>query len=197
MTLKGSSGVPRRALLAQTGVCGASKGTSETGGGTAEVRQVALDRSISSVSFAEHDEGCCGGPSQPCAYTRLKAQNNNIAKKGDSLPLTTRDLFDALTLSVVKATGGADDDVITTVNVMTVCVVVPKVEERSSSVSTSSSPVQKMTRRPFSARTVWSDVGAEIDRWSQRTFKTRRATLCTGLCCSRIPWIVSRKVEGG
>ena len=43
------------------------------------------------------------GPSQPCAYTRLKAQNNNIAKKGDSLPLTTRDLFDALTLSVVKA----------------------------------------------------------------------------------------------
>ena len=58
MTLKGSYGTPRRALLAQTGVCGASIGTSETGGGTAEVRQVALDRSLSSVSFAEHDENC-------------------------------------------------------------------------------------------------------------------------------------------
>ena len=38
-------GTPRRALLAQTGLGGASRGTSETGGGTVEVRP-------------EHDEDC-------------------------------------------------------------------------------------------------------------------------------------------
>ena len=41
---------------------------------------------------------------EACAYTGLKAQSNNIAKKGDSLPLTARDLFGSLTLCVVKAT---------------------------------------------------------------------------------------------
>eukprot|EP00450_Noctiluca_scintillans_P004054 CAMPEP_0194501418 /NCGR_PEP_ID=MMETSP0253-20130528/22667_1 /TAXON_ID=2966 /ORGANISM="Noctiluca scintillans" /LENGTH=418 /DNA_ID=CAMNT_0039343389 /DNA_START=51 /DNA_END=1307 /DNA_ORIENTATION=+ len=63
-------------------------------------------------------------------YNELKAQNNNIAKKGDSLPLTARDLIDTLSPDVVKASGGADDDVVTTENLTTVFVVVPRGEDK-------------------------------------------------------------------
>ena len=59
---------------------------------------------------------------------KTQSAEQQYRQEGDSLPLTTRDLLDALTRSVVKATGGADDDAITTVSLMAVCVVVPKGE---------------------------------------------------------------------